>query len=224
MAWKRTSCALCGNNCGLQVQVEDNRIVKVLPDKGNLTSEGYVCRKGLSIAFNQHNTDRVHYPLKRAGDGFERISWDQAITEITGKLKGILDEHGPRSLASLVSAQGCHYGIPFLARFVRMLGSRWSYSAANQEFAGRYWAHGLTLGSQAMGFTQDYENADMLMAIGWNPLMSHGMRQSRKRLRKFSQDPDKLFVVIDPRLSETAKLADIHWQSAPAPMRSSSSP
>ena len=220
MAWKRTSCALCGNNCGLRVQVEDNRIVKVLPDKDNLTSEGYVCRKGLSIAFNQHNADRVLYPLKRAGDGFERISWDQAITEITGKLKGILDEHGPRSLASLVSAQGCHYGIPFLARFVRMLGSRWSYSAANQEFAGRYWAHGLTLGSQAMGFAQDYENDDMLMAIGWNPLMSPVCPTwSWIPRTRTSSSWSSTRGSRRPRSWPTST-----WQSAPAPMRSSSSP
>lgn len=215
MPWKRTSCALCANNCGLEVLVEDNRIAKVRSDRANHLSQGYVCRKGLSIAFNQHNADRVLHPMKRVGERFERVSWDQAISEIAQKLKAVLDDHGPRSLASLVSAQGCHYGIPFLARLVRMLGSRYSYSAANQEFAGRYWAHGLTLGSQALGFTQDYDNSDMLMAIGWNPLMSHGMRRSRTRLKQMSRDPDKLLVVIDPRLSETARIADIHLALRP---------
>ena len=162
MSWKKTSCAMCGVNCGLEVQVEDNRIVKVRPDKDSPISEGYICRKGMSIVFHQRNADRVLYPLKKVGDKFERVSWDQAISEITEKLKSILQQYGPHSLASLVG--GGEYnasGIPYLVRFVRRLGSRYNYSAANQEFAGRYWAHGLTLGSQGLGFAVDYENTEI---------------------------------------------------------------
>jgi len=216
MSWKKTACVLCGNGCGLEVQVEDNRIIKVRPDKDSPISEGYVCRKGMNIAFHQHNADRVLYPLKNMGDRFERISWDQAISEIADKLKKILQQHGPRSLASLVGGGEFNAsGIPYLVRFVRRLGSRYNYSAANQEFAGRYWAHGLTLGSQGMGFASDFENSDMLVLIGKNPLMSHNFSQARRRLTKMSKNPDQLLVVIDPRLSETAKIADIHLAIRP---------
>ena len=104
MSWKKTNCALCGSNCGLEVEVEDNRIVKVRPDKDNPKSEGYVCRKGMNIAFHQHNADRLLYPLKKVGDRFERVSWDQSISEIAEKLKGILRDHGPRALAWLASS------------------------------------------------------------------------------------------------------------------------
>ena len=86
MSWKKTACVLCGNGCGLEVEVENNRIIKVRPDKDSPTSEGYVCRKGMNIAFHQHNADRVLYPLKKVGDKFERVSWDQAINEIAEKL------------------------------------------------------------------------------------------------------------------------------------------
>jgi anaerobic selenocysteine-containing dehydrogenase len=67
-----TGCVLCAQNCGLAVEVEDNRIVKVKGDKTNPRSEGYVCRKGMNIANHQHNADRLKYPLKRVGDQFER--------------------------------------------------------------------------------------------------------------------------------------------------------
>ncbi len=80
--WQKTSCALCAQNCGLEVQVENNRMVKVRPDKDNPRSEGYVCRKGLNVRFHQHHDDRLTHPLKKAGDKFERISWDQAIEEL----------------------------------------------------------------------------------------------------------------------------------------------
>ncbi|MBA3027940.1 MAG: molybdopterin-dependent oxidoreductase [Desulfobacteraceae bacterium] len=216
MSWKKTACVLCANHCGLQVQVENNRIVKVRGDKESPLSEGYVCRKGLNVAYHQQNKDRVLYPLKKAGNGFERISWDQAISEISGKLTGILDQHGPRALASLTGGgEFAFLSASFPIRLVRQLGSMWNYSAANQEFSGRYWAHGLTLGNQSIQLADDFENCDMLMLIGKNPMMSHHFPQARRKLTKMSKDPDRLLVVVDPRVSETAKLADIHLAIRP---------
>lgn len=215
MSWKVTNCTLCAQNCGLEVQVENNRIVKVRPDKNNPRSEGYTCRKGLKVAFHQHNADRVLYPLKKVGDNFERVSWDQAIGEIAEKLKGVLEAHGPRSLSWVISGQGNHFGIPFISRFGESLGSQNSYTALGQEHTGRYWAHGVTLGHQGLMFTKDLKNTDMLVVHGWNPMMSHQTPQARRKITKFSKDPEKILVVIDPRVSETAKYADIHLALRP---------
>jgi anaerobic selenocysteine-containing dehydrogenase len=216
MSWKKTACVLCGNCCGLEVQVENNRIVRARGDKDSPISEGYSCRKGINIAYHQHNKDRVLYPLKKVGDGFQRISWDQAIAEIAEKLKDILANHGPRSLASLAGGGEFSFlSAGFPIRLVRRLGSRYNYSAANQEFSGRYWAHGLTLGSQSIQMEADFENCDMLMLVGKNPMMSHHLQQARVRLTKMSKDPGRLLVVVDPRRSETAKMADIHLALRP---------
>jgi anaerobic selenocysteine-containing dehydrogenase len=218
MSWRKTSCFLCANRCGLEVQGEDNRIIKVRPDKDSPISEGYVCRKGMNIAFHQHDADRLLYPLKKVGDKFERISWDQAISEIAQKLKDILQRHRPRSLASLVGGGELNYtaySIPYCVRLVRRLGSRYNYSAANQEFAGRFWAHGLTLGSQALGLSPDYEHTDMLLIVGKNPWMSHNFPQARRILTRISKNPEQLLVVVDPRLSETARIANIHLALRP---------
>ncbi len=215
MAWKKTSCALCSINCGLEVEVENNRIIKTRPDKDNPRSEGYACRKGLHIAYHQHNADRLTHPLKRVGRGFEKISWEQAIGEISEKLKGILDLHGPRALAWVLSGQGCHFGLGFVGRFGNLLGSRYNYTALGQEHTGRFWAHGLTLGSQVLHFVPDYDQTDLLMAVGWNPLMSHQTPQAPRKLRKMAKDTDKLIVVVDPRVSETAKIAHIHLALRP---------
>jgi anaerobic selenocysteine-containing dehydrogenase len=216
MTWKKTSCVLCGNRCGLEVRVENNKIIKVRGDKDNPISEGYICRKGTNVAYHQHNKDRVLYPLKKVGDGFQRVSWEQAVSEISEKLKAILDQHGPRVLASLVGGgEFAFLSMPFPIRLVRGLGSRWNYSAANQEFAGRYWAHGLTLGSQNIQMTSDFENGNMLMMVGKNSMMSHNFQQARTKLKKMSKDPDQLLVVVDPRVSETARIADIHLAIRP---------
>lgn len=214
--WKKTACVLCYNRCGIEVRVENNKITKVRGDKDNPLSEGYICRKGMNIAYHQHNKDRVHYPLKKAGDSFQRISWDQAISEISEKLKGILDQYGPRALAALGGGGEFSFlSMGFGFSFIKELGSHWLYSAANQEFSGRFWAHGLTFGDQGFMMDHDFENCDMLVIVGKNPMMSHHMQQSRRKLTKMSKDPDRLLVVVDPRKSETAKIADIHLALRP---------
>ncbi|MFO7964209.1 MAG: molybdopterin-dependent oxidoreductase [Desulfobacterales bacterium] len=216
MAIKKTACVLCGNQCGLEVHVENNKIVKVRGDKDSPFSEGYICRKGVSVAYHQHNKDRVLFPLKKVGSQFKRVSWDQAVGEIAEKLKEILGRHGPRTLASLVGGgEFAFLSASYPIRLVRQLGSRWNYSAANQEFSGRYWAHGLTLGNQSIQLMDDFENCNMLMLVGKNPMMSHHFPQARRKLSKMSRDPDRLLVVVDPRLSETAKIADIHLAIRP---------
>jgi len=145
----KTGCILCAQNCGLEVEIENNRIVKVKGDKSNVRSEGYVCRKGLNIANHQHNADRLKYPLKRVGSTFERISWEQAIDEIGAKLKGIVGQYGPRSFAYMGGGgQGCHFEAAFGVRLMRGLGSRYHYSALTQEFSGMFWVNGRMHGRQ----------------------------------------------------------------------------
>ena len=212
----KTGCVLCPQNCGLEIEVEDNRIVKVRADKANAKSEGYVCRKGMQVAHHQHNADRLKYPLKKTGGKFERISWDQAIDEIAAKLKSILGTHGPRSFAYMGgSMQGCHFEAGFGVRLLRGLGSQYHYSALGQEFAGAFWVIGHTHGRQYLHDRPDADNADLLFAIGWNGMQSHQMPQAPLKLRRFAKDKDKLLIVVDPRKTETARLADIHLPIRP---------
>ena len=202
--WLKTSCTLCVSSCGLEILVEGNRMIKVRGDRDNLRSQGYACRKGLNIQYFQHHPQRLTYPLKRVGNSFERVSWDQALEEIAGKIKNIVKEHGPHSLAYAGEAR--QYGLPLIGA----LGSQNYYSSVAQEVTGIFWVDGHTYGSQGLHDTPDHEHTDMLLAIGWNPLMSHGIPQAPVFLRKFIKDPDKLLVVIDPRRSETARIANIH--------------
>ncbi|MBN2282339.1 MAG: molybdopterin-dependent oxidoreductase [Deltaproteobacteria bacterium] len=214
--WHKTGCVLCAQNCGLEVYVENNRIAKVRGDKNNFRSKGYMCRKGASIAYHQHLRERLTHPLKRTGNGFERISWDQAISEIAEKLRSIVDANGPRSFAYMGGGgQGCHFEAAFGVRLMRSLGSRYHYSALAQELTGIFWAHGRATGRQYLFTIPDEQNADMLLAVGWNGMQSHQMPRAPLVLREFSKNSDKLLVVIDPRRSETAEMADIHLPIRP---------
>jgi anaerobic selenocysteine-containing dehydrogenase len=214
--WHKTSCVLCAQNCGLEAFVEENRIAKVKGDKANPRSQGYICRKGANIAFHQHHAGRLSYPLKRVGDTFERISWDQAIDEIAGKLKSIVDTYGPRSFAYMGGGgQGCHFEAAFGVRLMRALGSRYHYNALAQELTGTFWAHGRVTGKQYLYAITDEHNSDLMLAIGWNGMQSHQIPRAPLVLKEFAKNPDKLLVVIDPRRSETAEIADIHLAIRP---------
>ncbi|MGC9325138.1 MAG: molybdopterin-containing oxidoreductase family protein [Desulfomonilia bacterium] len=214
--WKKTSCVLCAQNCGLEVFIEDNRITKTRGDRDNPRSKGYVCRKGANIAFHQHHTARLTHPLKRVGDHFEQISWDKAISEIAARIQEIVGTHGPRSFAYMGGGgQGCHFDAAFGVRLMRALGSRYHYSPLAQELTGIFWASGRFTGRQYLFAIPDEHASDMILAIGWNGMQSHQMPRAPLVLREFSRNPDKLLVVIDPRRSETAEIADIHLPIRP---------
>jgi anaerobic selenocysteine-containing dehydrogenase len=214
--WHKTGCVLCAQNCGLEILVEDNRMVKVRPDKENPKSQGYACRKGLNVIFHQYAKDRLTEPLKRVGSRFEPISWDRAVDEVAGKLRDLVDRHGPRCLAYMGgSAQGGQFETTFGLTMIRALGSQYYYSSAGQEFSGIFWVQGRMFGKQYNVVIPDEHVSDMLVAWGWNGMESHQIPQAPRVLKQFSEDPERLLVAIDPRKSETAAIADIHLAVRP---------
>ena len=208
--WRRTMCDLCPTGCGLEVLVEDNRITKARGDKENPRSEGYCCRKGLNIRYHQH-AQRLTHPLKKAGRGYERISWDQALDEIAAKVRSIIVDSGPGSV-SYAGEPGAWGGL-----LMGALGSRNYYGSLAQELTGEMFVAARMMGNPALGLAAlpDYDGTDMLMIVGWNGMASNMMPQASRYLRAFSKDPKRILVVTDPRRSETAALADIHLPIRP---------
>ncbi len=214
--WKKSSCVLCAQNCGLEIMVENNRITRIKGDKDNPRSKGYTCRKGLSLAHYTHNADRLEYPLKKVGDSHVRISWEQAISEIAEKLQAIKDEYGGKSFAYMGGGSlGGQMEVGLGLRLLSLLGSRYYYSPLGQEFSNIFWVDGRITGRQSLVTLPDAHNADTLVAWGWNGWMSHQEPRTRDLLRSIRKDPDKKLIVIDPRLSETAERADIHLAIKP---------
>jgi len=214
--WYKTGCVLCAQNCGLEIRVADGRMVKVRPDKSNPRSQGYACRKGLNILYHQYSADRLTVPLKREDDTFQPISWDQAIAEIAEKSQTLLERHGPRCLAYMGgSAQGGHMEAGFGLGLLRALGSQYYYSSAGQEFSGSWWVFGRMLGKQYNVAIPDEHAAEMLVGWGWNGMQSHQMPRAPIVLKGFSKDPERMLVIVDPRRSETAAIADIHLAIRP---------
>jgi anaerobic selenocysteine-containing dehydrogenase len=145
--WKKSSCVLCAQNCGLEVEIRDNKIVKVKGDKDNPRSQGYVCVKGMNIAHHHDHEGRLLYPLKKTSEGFVRISWETAFAEISAKLKSIVAAHGPKSYVYMGGGgQGCHVDAAFGTAFMKKLGSRYHYNPLGQELTGHFWVGGRMVG------------------------------------------------------------------------------
>lgn len=209
--WHKTGCVLCAQNCGLLVKVVDNHIIKVKGDSENPRSRGYLCRKGVNIENYQHHDDRLTAPLKKTEKGFIEISWSQALSEIGEKLRSIVDTHGPQSFAFIgAGGQGSHFEAAFATALLRSIGSRYHYSSLAQELTGYFWCVGRMFGRQNIFPIPDEHHADMLLAIGWNGMVSHQMPRAPLVIKEFARNPHKLLVVIDPRKSETARIADVH--------------
>ncbi|HPV98471.1 MAG TPA: molybdopterin-dependent oxidoreductase [Spirochaetota bacterium] len=214
--WKKTGCVLCSQNCGLEVLVENGRMVKVKGDRENLKSRGYLCRKGVNVVHHQYPKDRITEPLKRKGSGFEPVGWDRAIGEIADRLGRVVAEHGPRSFAYMGgSTQGGHFEAAFGLGVLRGLGSRYYYSSSGQEFSGQWWVQGRVFGKQYNITGPDEHATEMLVAWGWNGMQSHQMPRAPLELKAISEDPKRLLVVIDPRESETAAIANMHLPLRP---------
>ena len=103
---RHTFCRLCEATCGLTVEIQDNRILGIKPDPEHVVSRGYACVKGTRYASTQHNPDRVTQPLKRVGEGWREISWEQAISEIADKVRLLIARHGPQSVGHFAGSPG----------------------------------------------------------------------------------------------------------------------
>lgn len=215
--WLKTACILCSENCGIEVQVENGHITKVRGDKAHPASRGYLCQKASRLDYYQNNTDRLNSPLRRRADGtFEEISWDDAISEIAEKLVQLRDTHGGHSLAYYGGGgQGNHLGGVYGSALRSAMKTRYIYTSLAQEKTGGFWVNGKLFGRQTCHPTNDIENSNYVLFIGTNPWQSHGFARARKVLQAIRKDPDRKMVVIDPRRTKTAEMADVHLAVRP---------
>ena len=215
--WSPTACVLCENNCGIEVKLgEDGRTIeKVRGDEAHPGSQGYLCQKASRIDHYQNSVDRITKPLKRQSDGtFEEIEWDVAIHEIADRFCGIRDEFGGDKIMYYGGGgQGNHLPGAYGFTTVSALGGRYRSNALAQEKTGEGWVAASMFGNYAR--TGDFEHCEAAVFIGKNPWQSHGVQRSRVALREIAKDPKRTLVVFDPRVSETAEIADVHVRVKP---------
>lgn len=212
--WKSTSCILCSTNCGLQVQIEDGHFTKIRGDKSNPRSRGYTCEKPAQLDRYQNHADRLTSPLRRRADGsFEEVDWDTAIREVSERLAAVRDEHGGEKIMYYGGGgQGNHLGGAYSSATRRALDMRYQSNALAQEKTGEFWVERQMFGARP---EPDFERAEVSVFIGKNPWHSHGFERARVTLREIAKDPKRSMIVLDPRRTETADLADHFLQVKP---------
>ena len=219
--WHQTACILCSINCGIEVKTgegEDARhIVRVRGDKAHPASRGYTCEKALRLDHYQNGRDRLTAPLRRRADGiFEEVDWDTAIAEVAAGFVDVRDSHGGDAILYYGGGgQGTHLGGAYGRATRAALGSTFSSNALAQEKTGEFWVDGQLFGRPRCHTAGDYERAEVAVFVGKNPWQSHGFPRARTTLKAIANDPGRALVVIDPRRSETADLADHFLQVRP---------
>src|SRR5262245_47148836 len=212
--WLKTACILCSVNCGIDVKVEDRHITRVRGDRASAASHGYACEKAQRLDYYQNGRDRLTSPLRRREDGtFEAIDWDTAITEIAARFRAVKDAHGGDAIFYYGGGgQGNHLCGAYGRATRAALGSVFSSNALAQEKTGEFWVDGQLYGRPRCHTTGDFEHAEVAVFVGKNPWQSHGFPRARAVLREIAGDPQRTLIVIDPRRTETAELADYHLQ------------
>jgi len=210
-----TICQMCCLCCGLEVTVEDGRILKVEGMREHPMNRGRLCAKGLASAQLTTDPRRLKTPLKRVGERgsgkWERISWDQALDEIAEKLLAIRDEFGPEYVGYYRGqAPGWTTNYKYVVRFMNSWGSPNISSHSHLCHTPRAVAHAATFG----GFPEpDYEHTNCIMLFGHNPIYTSPVNYAPRII--WAKERGAKLIVVDPRFTNTAAKADLFLQPRP---------
>ncbi len=216
------SCNLCEAHCGVSVTVDRaaNRVLDIRGDEHDALSRGYVCPKAVGLRTLSEDPDRLRAPVRRVGDRFEEIGWDEAFDLVVGRLGAIRDEHGANAIATYLGNPNAHDYASTLAigPLLRSIGTKWRFSATSVDQLPKHVSACLMFGSMTAFPIPDVDRTDHLLVLGANPLASNGSLMTapdmRGRLRRLRERGGRL-VVVDPRRSETARIADRHLAIRP---------
>jgi anaerobic selenocysteine-containing dehydrogenase len=215
MTVRRTSCNLCEAICGVLVTVEDGRVTDIRGDESDPLSRGHICPKAVALRDLQEDPDRLTRPVRRTPDGWQEIGWDAAYKLVVDKLTGIQKEHGRNSVGVYLGNPNVHSlgALTHMPTMVRQLRTRNKFSATSIDQLPHMLASYLLYGHQLMVAVPDIDRTSYLLMLGANPLASNGSMMTApgfgRRLKDVRKRGGKV-VVIDPRRTETAAVADEH--------------
>lgn len=208
-------CHLCPASCGLTLEVEGDRLLSVKNDPQDPFSQGYCCPKGLAIGELHEDPDRLRRPLVRKGGELVEASWDEAIEAAAEGLAGVLKRHGKHSIATYIGNPTVHHFGALLGTELwrQLLPTKNRYTANSQDVNPHLLINYLTFGMQLAQPVPDLDRVRFLLVVGANPVVSNGSLMTApgmpSRLREIQGRGGKV-VVLDPRRTETAKLASEH--------------
>jgi anaerobic selenocysteine-containing dehydrogenase len=210
--WVSTTCGYCSVGCGMFIGVKDGRAVSVRGNPDHPVNTGVLCPKGLSEHDMLHASTRARYPLLRGAHGLERVSWGEAIQTMAHKFRQTREKYGPESVGVISTGQLVTEEFYTLGKLVQ-LGLRTRNYDGNTTLCMSTAVSGYkrSFGSDGPpGAYEDLERADVILLIGANIAENHPILWQRLEL-----NPRKTLIVVDPRVTKTAMLADLHLPLKP---------
>lgn len=208
-------CPICGSSCGLIVEMENGAIQQITGDQQDPHSRGYTCPKGRSLKYQHVDPDRVLHPLKKENGDWREVSWDEALGDIASRIADMRKRYGPDSLAVYAGDGTTHsYETLFaIAAFVLGLGIKNMYTANSMDALPRLFASMLLYGNSGILPIPDVKRTDYFLILGSNPVVTNGSVMTAPGFARYIKDIQERggkVVVVDPRRSETAAIADEH--------------
>lgn len=212
---RRTACNLCEAICGVLVTIDDGVVTDIRGDDADPLSNGHICPKAIALQDLQTDPDRLRRPVRRTPGGWEELGWDEAYELVATRLAAIQAAHGRDAVGVYLGNPNVHslgamtHGLPL----VKLLRTRSRFSATSVDQLPHMLAVHLLYGHQLMVPVPDIDRTDYFLMLGANPLASNGSMMTApgfgRRLRAVRERGGRV-VVVDPRRTETAAVADEH--------------
>jgi anaerobic selenocysteine-containing dehydrogenase len=209
-------CPLCEACCGLEIELDrQDKVVSIRGHEADVFSAGYICPKGVALKDLHDDPDRLRAPLVKREGRFVEVGWDEAFAEIERRLPPLMQQHGRDAVATMAGNPSAHKFALLLygSRLAKALGTKNVYSASTLDQMPKQLSCGLMFGHWLSIPVPDIERCDFLLMLGANPMASNGSLWTVPDFRgkaKAMRARGGMLVVIDPRRSETAAVADAH--------------
>ena len=207
------TCHLCEAMCGVAIEVQDGHIQSIKGDADDPLSQGYICPKAVAMQDLHEDPERLRKPVRRTAEGWQEMEWDEAFDLVADRLHQVREEHGRNSIGAYLGNPNVHNhgaliaGLPFL----KALGTQNRFSATSNDQLPHMLASLEMFGHQILFPIPDIDRTDLFMCIGGNPMASNGSLMTVPDFRgrvKSLKARGGMLVVIDPRRTETAQIAD----------------
>jgi assimilatory nitrate reductase catalytic subunit len=210
--WVSTTCGYCSVGCGMFIGVKDGRAVSVRGNPDHPVNRGMLCPKGLSEHHAIHADNRARYPLLRRGRAMERVSWDDALTTMAARFRDVQARYGAGAVGVISTGQLVTEEFYAMGKLMQ-LGLGTSNYDGNTTLCMSTAVQGYkrSFGSDGPpGAYEDLERADVILLIGANVAENHPILCWRLR-----SNPNATIIVVDPRVTKTAMMADLHLPLRP---------
>ncbi len=214
------TCCICEAMCGVFVEHRDGEVLSIRPNPDDVLSRGHICPKAVALKDLHTDPDRLRRPMRRTDRGWEEISWGAAFALVGERIGAIRAAHGNDAVAIYAGNPTVHNlgAMLSIGDFIRAVGTRNLYSATSVDQLPHMVASWAVFGHQFLVPVPDVDRTQLFVCLGGNPVASGGSIMSapgfEKRIEALRAGGGR-FVVIDPRRTESAAIADEHLPIRP---------